>query len=186
VSVPDERSPIIVEDDALRDGFTQIPNIILRSPVISLGGKLAYATLLSYAWGKDSCFPGQERMARDMGVSKRSVIIFLQHLVRLGLISINRRGMGKTNIYTIHRLTSAESAPLEVQKTTPTEVQNLRPKNTQGKEDPMKKTKSDTAASGGARLARPSPLPPTLPPTTPETIMERAERGRRGRELRGF
>jgi len=104
MSVPEERSPIIVEDPAMRDGFTQVPNALLRRSTITLGAKIAYGVLLSYAWGKGSCFPGQETMAVDMGVSKRSVIIYLKQLQDEGLISIKRLGFGKTNIYTLHPL----------------------------------------------------------------------------------
>ena len=59
----DGRSPIIVEDDALRGGFTQIPNSILRRTDINTGAKLTYMGLLSFAWQGDRCFPGQPRLA---------------------------------------------------------------------------------------------------------------------------
>ncbi len=52
-----ERDTIIVEDDFLRQGFTQVPNAILRMPGLTHGAKLAYALLLSYAWQEGSCFP---------------------------------------------------------------------------------------------------------------------------------
>jgi Helix-turn-helix domain len=55
-------------------GFTQVPNHLLRSDKISAGAKLAYTMLLSYAWQNDFCFPGQERLAKDMGAGERSVV----------------------------------------------------------------------------------------------------------------
>jgi hypothetical protein len=189
--VPDESSPIIVEDESLRHGFTQLPNAILRDPTITLGGKIAYAMLLSYAWDKDSCFPGQERMATDMGVSRRSAIIFLQSLQRRGLISIKRRGMGKTNVYTIHHLRSEESAPLDVQNTSQLEVQNLPTKNTQMKEDEKKKMKSGTRVPRAAASGSPSPTPPiekvsigTPVAMSDQMIREREEAERRIAGLR--
>ncbi|MDQ6834034.1 MAG: helix-turn-helix domain-containing protein, partial [Chloroflexota bacterium] len=134
----DDRSLIIVEDDALRDGFTQIPNAIVRHPGITPGAKVAYAVLLSYAWKDDRCFPGQERMSTDMAVSKPSVIAYLKQLQQAGLITITRRGQGKSNIYTLPALRSKDSLLQEVKKTAPLEVKNFDSTNTQRK-DPKKK-----------------------------------------------
>ena len=86
----------------LRGGFTQVPNFILKDPKLSVGAKVAYAMFLSYAWHNDSCFPGQGRLAEDMGMSRSRVTEFVSELEKAGLITIQRRGLGKTNIYTIH------------------------------------------------------------------------------------
>ena len=49
-----ERSIVLKGADALSaQGFTQVPNHVLRSGDITPGGKLAYAMLLSYAWQND-------------------------------------------------------------------------------------------------------------------------------------
>jgi len=90
---------IVGADPVTRHGFTQVPNVILKSAVISPGAKLAYAMLLHYAWQNDFCFPGQERLARDMGAGKRSVIRFMAELERAGYIAVKRRGLGQTNLY---------------------------------------------------------------------------------------
>lgn len=110
----EERSPIVIVDDAMRGGFTQIPNAVLRNPNITTGAKVAYGVLLSYAWQDDHCFPGQERMARDMGVTERSVITYLKQLDESGLIDIKRRGLGKTNLYTINRIRDEDFSSQEV------------------------------------------------------------------------
>ena len=89
-------------DPVLRGGFTQVPNFILKDPNISVGAKVAYAMFLSYAWHNDSCFPGQDRLAEDMGMSRSRVTEYVSELELAGLISIQRRGQGKTNLYTIH------------------------------------------------------------------------------------
>ena len=57
--------------------------------------------LLHYAWQNDYCFPGQERLAEDMGSSKRSVIRFMGSS-RSGLIEVKRRGHGQTNLYKLY------------------------------------------------------------------------------------
>ena len=57
---------------------------------------------MSYAWRNDSCFPGEEKLAGDMGMNRTRVGEFVSELRNRGLISIKRRGLSKTNIYTIH------------------------------------------------------------------------------------
>ncbi len=47
-------------------------------------------------------FPGQDRLAEDMGMSRSRVTEFVGELQRTGLVTIERRGQGKTNIYTVH------------------------------------------------------------------------------------
>jgi biotin operon repressor len=89
-------------DAATRQGFTQVPNFILKSKKLSSGDKMAFAMLLSYAWQNDYCFPGQERLAEDLGVTDRSVRTNLKALEEQGLLVIKRRGQGKTNIYELN------------------------------------------------------------------------------------
>ena len=88
-------------DPITRGGFTQVPNFILTDDTLGLGAIVAYAMFLHYAWHKDSCFPGQDRLAEAMGMSKSRVNEFIKELERVGLIEIRRRGQGKTNIYRI-------------------------------------------------------------------------------------
>jgi|ERR1035441_4170457 biotin operon repressor len=90
------------QNPVARDGFTQVPNFILRDSGISVGAKVVYSMFLSYAWHNDSCFPGQERLAQDMGLTRARVTQLIAELDRAGLISIQRRGQGKTNLYTVH------------------------------------------------------------------------------------
>ena len=86
----------------LQGGFTQVPNFILKDSNLTLGAKVTYAMFLSYAWHNDSCFPGQDRLAEDMGMSRSRVTEFVGELEQSSLISIQRRGQGKTNLYTVH------------------------------------------------------------------------------------
>jgi hypothetical protein len=89
-------------DPITQRGFTQVPNAILRSPQLSVGAKLTYAMLLSYAWHADFCFPGQDTLAREMGVSLRSTNSYIQELEKGGYLHIRRQGQGKTNIYEVY------------------------------------------------------------------------------------
>src|SRR6266436_2232017 len=90
---------IVGADLATRHGFTQVPNFILTKKGISVGAKLAYAMLLKYAWDNDACFPGQVKLAEDMGAGERSVRTYLKELEGAGLLEITQRGLGKTNLY---------------------------------------------------------------------------------------
>src|SRR5580658_6778200 len=84
-------------DAATAKGFTQVPNFLLKSRKLSAGDKMAFAMLLSYAWQNDYCFPGQARLADDMGLDERSVRRHLKSLEASDLLTIKRRGLGKTN-----------------------------------------------------------------------------------------
>src|SRR5262245_27889034 len=89
-------------DPVARGGFTQVPNFILKDAKLSIGAKVTYAMFLSYAWHNDSCFPGQDRLADDMGVTRPRVTQLIAELEKAGLVTIQRRGQGKTNMYTVH------------------------------------------------------------------------------------
>lgn len=89
-------------DAASAKGFTQVPNFLLKSKKLSSGDKLAFAMLLSYAWQNDHCFPGQKRLGDDMGLHETNVRRHLKSLQAHGLLTIVRRGQGKTNIYELN------------------------------------------------------------------------------------
>src|SRR6185437_13121508 len=93
---------IVGADLATRHGFTQVPNFILTNAHISVGAKLAYAMLLKYAWQDEACFPGQVKLAEDMGAIDRSVRTYLKELEAAELLEIKQRGLGKTNLYRLH------------------------------------------------------------------------------------
>jgi hypothetical protein len=94
-----ERHTIVVLNEALKHGFTQLPNYVLRDKRLSFGARLSYAILLSYAWQEGSCFPGQARMAQDLGTTDRSIRTFLNELKARAYISWKRQGLNKPNIY---------------------------------------------------------------------------------------
>ena len=88
----------------LKQGFTQLPNRVLKDTRLSFGARLTYAVLLSYAWDKESCFPGQNTMAEDLGVSARSIRTFLHQLKEYGSISWKYQGPSKPNMYSLLKL----------------------------------------------------------------------------------
>jgi hypothetical protein len=92
----DTKNPLV------QQGFVQIPSFILRLENLSAGAKVIYSMFLDYAWHNDYCFPGQERLANDIGMSRSRVSEFVSELQQAGLVTIKRRGQGKTNIYKVH------------------------------------------------------------------------------------
>ena len=100
--VLDRNIKIIGADPLTQRGFTQVPNVILKSKKISAGAKLAYAMLLSYSYGDDKCFPGQDRLGTDMGISRQTANQYIKELEAKGFINIKRRGQGRSNLYEIN------------------------------------------------------------------------------------
>ena len=88
-------------DPVAAQGFTQVPNLVLKNPDLTAGAKLVYALLLSYAWHNESCFPGQKRMSEECGMSQGWISLQMKELEDKGFLTILRRGQGKTNIYTL-------------------------------------------------------------------------------------
>lgn len=105
----EKQTGVVLEDENLRGGFTQVPNVILRDPVISSNAVRLYALLLSYAWQEEQCFPGQDRLGEQMGVDARTVRRVMDELIENRLIKVERRGLGKPNIYYILRLSARYS-----------------------------------------------------------------------------
>lgn len=106
-----DRNIVLRGGDALSQrGFTQVPNHVLRSGKVSPGAKLAYAMLLSYAWQNDFCFPGQDRLAKDMGASVRSVVRYIQELEAAQFIVVKKRGQGRPNLYELNLRSQSRSA----------------------------------------------------------------------------
>lgn len=93
---------IVGADPVTREGFTQVPNFMLTNKSLTVGAKLAYAMLLKYAWQDDYCFPGQQKLADDMGAGERSVRTYLKELEEAGFLEVKQQGLGRTNIYRLH------------------------------------------------------------------------------------
>jgi len=89
-------------DIATLRGWTGVPNFILESKEISVGAKLVYAMMLKYAREQHECFPGQDRLGKDMGSGRRSVIRYITELEEAGMLSVKRRGQGRPNLYTLY------------------------------------------------------------------------------------
>ena len=98
---------LVFDDPNLTNGFTQVPNPVLRDARLLCADKVLYALLLMFAWKQERCFPGKQTLADLMPCDIRTVSRCMAHLKSCSLISTERRGLGKVNIYHICRLTSA-------------------------------------------------------------------------------
>lgn len=142
---------VVLKDASLRQfegGFTSIPNRILENNDLSLGGRMTYAMLLKYAWQKDFCFPAQQQLARDLGITDRSVRTFLAELRARTLIDWKQQGLNRPNIYYILKLPDrvrrhddgGQSGPEDFSAPDRNESSGQERKPASDKEDPIKKT----------------------------------------------
>jgi len=106
-----EPGTLLIEDETLRAGFTQIPNRVLHASNLSRDAKLLYGFLLSYAWQQGRCFPGYAQLCAAMGASPSIVRKYMRELEAVGLLVQKRRGLGKTNLYTLCSLSTATLEP---------------------------------------------------------------------------
>ena len=124
-----EPDTLLLEDQTLRYGFVQLPKQILYARNLSRDAKLLYAVLLGYAWQEGRCFPGYHRLCEDMGASENMVRKYMRELEAVNLLRQKRRGLGKTNIYTLRDLRTSKIEVQEPQewgdqsRTSKTEVQ---------------------------------------------------------------
>ena len=92
---------VVFENEMLKAGFAAFPYVVLTDARLSPGARVAYGVLLKYGWQEGSCFPGQEKMAKDIGVSGRQVRNYLTELQGGGYIRIKRQGLNRPNLYYI-------------------------------------------------------------------------------------
>lgn len=92
---------VVLQDESLRglQGFTQVPNVVLKHQAISFGAKVAFGVLLSYAWADDFCFPAQDRLAKDLDCSVRQVQRLLKELKDHSFIDWKQQGLNRPNVY---------------------------------------------------------------------------------------
>ena len=98
---------LIIEDPEEYFGHTQISNIILWNSNLSHIEIRVYMVIKSFAYGnKIHCWPGQNTIAKIIGVRREAVCNAIAGLRQKGLLQVVRRGLQKTNIYIIKKVTS--------------------------------------------------------------------------------
>ena len=83
--------------------FTSVPNSILSHPDISNRAFRLWVALHSFHFRINGrIFPGMEKLAETIHMSKSTVFRAIKELEELGLVSIKHRGFDETNEYTLY------------------------------------------------------------------------------------
>lgn len=87
--------------------YGQVPQDLLRDPNIKLQAKAVYALLHSYSVpkaleSKPQTFVSQKKIAANAGLSLNRLREWIKKLEETGWLSIRRRGLNKSNNYTLH------------------------------------------------------------------------------------
>ena len=79
-----------------------LPNALLRYDGLSSTDKLVWARLAQYAGERGYCYPSYDQLAQELGISSRSAIRSVDHLIKerfIAKIEENRGGAGRVNLY---------------------------------------------------------------------------------------
>lgn len=110
----------------LRHQFWAVPKYIAADTELSPTAKLVYGVLNTRENGENLSWPSQRSIADSLGMKERRVRMCVAELVKLGFVQAEKRGLGKTNTYSIvhSRGDRQETTGLERQDSTPTERQD--------------------------------------------------------------
>lgn len=81
------------------DGFSILPNVILKNTKLSVNARFLLLAMRMYAWQEESCWPGQASLAALMNMSERNLRTYIKELCEAGLLRVEKRGLGATNRY---------------------------------------------------------------------------------------
>jgi hypothetical protein len=102
---------IVVEDSTLAAGFVQVPHGVFFDPELRDGPVRVYGALLWW-WWRDRHAPGQADMARQLGMSLRTVQRHLAELEEHGYMRVQQIGLGRANRYIITAVTCPDTPDL--------------------------------------------------------------------------
>ncbi|KJS11910.1 MAG: hypothetical protein VR67_12155 [Peptococcaceae bacterium BRH_c8a] len=78
---------LVILDLTLRGGYTNVPNVVLAAPGLSLEAKGLYITLLMSAQ-KNGFFPGRQRLTELTECSKKTIDMLVRELEQKGYFPI--------------------------------------------------------------------------------------------------
>ena len=155
-----ERDTLVIEDPTLCHGFVLLPKLILYARHLSRDAKLLYAVLLGYDWQEQRCWPGYTRLCADLDASENAVRKWMRELEAVHVLSQRRRGLGLSNLYTLHDLRTAQIEGQEPHKTKgqePHKTEGLDPQKSEDYEETREEeTKEEKERSIGERPVRKS------------------------------
>jgi hypothetical protein len=201
-----EPNTLVLEDQSLRYGFVQLPKQILWAKNLSRDAKMLYAVLLGYAWQEGHCYPGYPRLCEDMGASENMVRKYMRELEAVGLLRQKRRGQGRTNLYTLPDIRTANIAVQDPHQSRPSNIAVQdphfsavpEPAKTEGKVETVKEEpdqypsnirKTSTQDKPDRRKKPNRHVAPTSQPTPEEArarIHAKLARARKGTSSDGF
>ena len=81
--------------------FTRVPNEIIEHPKLSAMAKMIWIDLWKFCYKGDGigAFPGMARIATNLGTSEETIRKHRRQLEAEGLLTVERRGLTKTNMY---------------------------------------------------------------------------------------
>ncbi|MDE5465394.1 hypothetical protein [Bradyrhizobium sp. CSS354] len=83
-------------------GFTQVPNFLLKSKKLTPATRWHSPCCFHMLGRTTTAFPDDAVLPEDLRIEERSVRRNLKALEENGLLTIQRRGLGKTNIYEVY------------------------------------------------------------------------------------
>lgn len=91
--------------------YTLFSNDIMEDERLTPMARFLYVHLFKFAWktpNNQGVFPGQQYLAIKLHISKRQLRVYIEELKACGLITVSRRGVKKTNLYTLHERVSSD------------------------------------------------------------------------------
>jgi hypothetical protein len=76
-----------------------VPQFLLSYRGIGPASKLCFARIVKYCGSAKTCWPSQEQLAEDLGVTVRSIGNYLAELEQDGFLEIIQRGLKQSNEY---------------------------------------------------------------------------------------
>ena len=85
-------------------GFGLIPRRVMRDERLSIGAKVVYAYLASFAGNKEYAFPGRDLMCKELGISKDSLLKYMRLLKEFGYLEVEQVKEGGRFAHNIYKL----------------------------------------------------------------------------------
>ena len=81
--------------------YARTPLEVIFNPALSMGARVCYTALMSFAIHSNRVWPGQQRLADNLGVTPRMIRNYIDELRLQELLTITTRKGQKTNVYTL-------------------------------------------------------------------------------------
>lgn len=84
--------------------FTVIPNQLLDQSDLTIQERYLFCVLLRHCGKKDTCFPGQKRLANILGLSDRHIRTLVKNIKeKTDILTCKRSGWNRANTYTLSK-----------------------------------------------------------------------------------